>query len=673
MTKTKYLLSALLIAICLFIAGELQSMIANYNVTSYTRNSYNLGEIITKDDSPEEFQNLLNVFTAAANQNNIGIFISEYEGVSNFEETEHLYCAGNAAKYLEKALNGNYNYTSILTGNIYYDIDSLNKIRRFDRYVTVYFCGDEQAINNAQNHISGYLHSIDREDERSQGDTYQYIELGAFTLVFVIIMVFGISETGVRKKEFILKYVYGESKLLLLGKYCFFDVIAYGIIITIEVFAIAKLNSLLYCITHIIVFALCVLVGSFLCCLSLLVANPIEVLKGKKDKKAIISANWIVKVAVSALIVCVIAFFITFLNNSMTYIKTADFFEQHRDYSFCYMSKDEDWETMVYNHDNFVDNNYRTACDYYGICQPLLINREQYLTYGYQKEGANGYYIFANANAVDYLKTVIADLENTEITADYIIITPQNMINDDFINKSLLHINNRYDVYIDEGKELYNRDNVQIIETKRSYEVFATDNDKESEMGIYKNEPVIICTVPENQSKYAPDKMNLGSQPYYMLKINDDLKNELISKNGYTSFVQTNCKEQYDHFWRMNKLGLIYFGAFSVILIILEIIVLSFIVKLEFDLNKEEFCIKKVLGYTLLSRYGELIATTLLSSFICCAISIYVLSKLDTNTPAIAAVVISLILLILEFVIIVFNAIRLEKANIQKILKGGAL
>ncbi len=659
----------MLIAICLFIAGEIQPLITNYKLTSFANSSYNIGQTLTKDESYEEFNGIIEAFTIAAEENDIGIFIAKYESKSNLEEIEHFYCAGNAADYLADVFDDNYGYDSVINGKIHYDISTLNDISQLDSYITLYFCGDDQSVSNAQDYIGKYLKTSEMIEKKTQGNIYLYIEYGTLILALVLIMMFGVSDVNIKKKEYVIKYIYGESKLSLIGKYYITDAAVYCAIIAAETFAVMQLNSVACCLKEIIVFAICVLIGDLLCYLPLFKADPVYALKGQENKKKVLSTNRMIKIAVSAFIVCVIAAFITLLNDSMTYIKTADFFEQHSDYSFCYAEKDDDRETTG----RFVDNNYRIACDYYDHCQPLLINRDSYMIYDYQEDGANGYYIFANANAVDYLKTAVSEFKNTEITADYIIIAPEDMINDDFIDKNLMCINSRYNVYIDNGEELYNRDNVQIIKTERSYKVFATDNDKESEMGIYKNEPVIVCTVPENESEYPPEEMNLGSQPYYMLRISDDLKNELIDKNGYTRFVRTNCKEQYDHFWRMNRLGLIYFGAFSAVLIILEIIVLSFIVKLEFDLNKEELCIKKVLGYTLLSRYGVLIATTLLSSFICCIISTYVLGMLDTNTPAVAAVVVSLLLLILEFVIIVVNAIKLEKASIPKILKGGAL
>lgn len=673
-TKAKYFLSALLIAICLFIAGELQPMIASENLSDFPSLCLSIENSITREETPEQLDKLINVLTEAAESNGVGIFISDYESQSNIEETECLYYAGDPLESIDKAVNGHYDYVSVLSGISHFKTVPLNEARQFKVVIAVYFCGDTQSVRSAQRYIREHLDLSSHADSTANGNTFLHMELGAFAIALLIIMMFSLSDTEARKKEFILKYIYGESKWKLISKYYLTDALTYCIIIAALVFAVSKLNSLMYCLGIVMVFSLCILAGAFLCCLPLLTADPIAVLKGRNSKKKALSINRFVKVLVSAMIVCVIAVFITLLNESDTYIKTEDFFEQHSDYSFCQMEHDNEFELMTYDRENYVDSNYKTACDYYDICQPLLINREEFPVYNDEEQpGDNGYYIFANSNMMDYLKTNIAELESADVSEDYIIIAPEDTVNDEFIENCLTLINSRYNVYFFDEKVLYSRENVRIIKTEKSYKVFATDNSKESEMGVYKNEPIIICTVPENKSAYPPKEMNLGSMPYYMLKMNDELKNELIEKEGYTKFVQTNCKENFDYFWRMNKLGLIYFGAFSIMLVLLEVIVLSFVVKLEFDLNKEEFCIKRVLGYTLISRYGELIAETLISSFICCALSIFLLSLLDTNTPALAATAVSVILLVLEFVMIIFYAIKLEKANIQKILKGGAL
>ncbi len=665
-------MSALLIAACLFLTGELQTMIVNAEITSFDNLSFRIKNDFTSEISEEELDALKGVLKAAAEKNNAGLFVTSYEQQSNLEETEYFYCAGNAAEYIEETVGGHFTYDSLLTGRLNFKLCQIDELTDTDTTIDVYFCGDEKAVQTAKDYISEYITPSNVPADTFGANIYKIMSMAAFALAAALIMMFTTFDVNVRRKEYVIKCIYGESRLLLIGRYYLTDAAVYLAEITLFTVLLSQLNSLLYGIADVIIFAAMILAGVLLCYIPLFKASSVKALKGEDNTRKILFAGRTMKVMVSALIICVTAVFISLLADLKTYIKTADFFKAHSDYSFCYMAKDDDWETMAFDRENYADNNYTTAYEYYDLCEPLLINREAYLSQS-NTFGADGCYIFANANAVDYVKSVVGEFKNTRITADYVVIAPEEIIDDGFIEKNLSEINNRYDICIREDIALYNKDNIQIIKTKKSYDVFATDNSKGTEMGVYKDEPIIICTVPENESPYSPKEMNLGSQNYYMLKIDDSLKNELISKNNYTTFVQTNCKEQFDYFWRLNRLGLIYFGVFTVILLFLEAAVLSFVVRAEFELNKEELCIKKIHGYTVLSRYGEVIAETLITSGICFGVSIFILSWLDTKLPFAAAVVTGIILLAFEFAEIVFYAIRLEKRNAVKILKGGAL
>lgn len=671
MTKIKYFISALLIAICLFIVGEVQVMVTNFNLTSFENVTYRTGTMATQDSS-QEVEELISILNSAYEETNSGIFVSKYETDSNLEQTKYLYCSENAKEYVENAIDGHTKYDSVLSGRLNYKVCSFEDIKSLGNTVTIYFCGNESDVSNAIKYISDSLPRT-YEDEPSTVNIYKYIKLFAFGIAILLIVVFNIFDVNIKRKEFVIKCIYGESKYLLICKYLVTDVLLYGGEIFVMFCAISKLNSLFYCTNEVIIFSVCLLVGVVLSHIPLVKASPIYTLKGQENTRKLLVAGRVTKIMISILIICVTSFFVTLLIDLKTYIKTADFFESHSDYYFLYTESDKDMEDMLYNRDTYVARNYRIACEYYEICQPVLICNNMYATYDWQQEGANGYYVFANANAISYLKTVVKELNDATLQSDYIIIAPKSDCDNELIQKTIEEINCRYKKYIYDDVQFYNEQNVQIIKATENYEVFAMDNNVSSEMGVFKNEPIVVCTVEENKSEFSPEEMNLASQPYYMFKINDDLKDEIVEKENISVFVKTNCKEQYDYFWRMNKLGLVYFGTFSAILIVLEVVVLVLVVRSEFDLNKEELCIKKVLGYNLMSRYGEVVVETLISSVICFGLSVLALSRFDTKVPFISAIIIGLVLLVEEFIIIVCYAIRLEKRNIQKILKGGAL
>lgn len=643
-------------------------MITNYNLTSFEYTSYRIDENITQDELDE----LIDIFTSASKETSAGIFIINYESKNNLEEVEHLYCSENAKEYVKKAIDGHTVYKSILSGRLSYNICSLEDIAGLNSLVGVYFCGDETNVEGARNYIGERL-SEKYSEEPSGTNIYKYIKFVVLGLVILLIAVFNVFDVNIKRKEFVVKCIYGESKYLLISKYFVTDVLLYGGEVLVMFCAISKLNSLSYCLNDVMAFSACMVVGIFLSYIPLFVAIPVYTLKGQESTRKLLSAAHMTKIIISTLIICVISFFITLLIDMRAYIKTADFFEDHSDYYFLYLESPSDRENLMYNRETYSDRNYRLACQYFDICEPILIDHKMYAVYNGQEEGANGYYVFANANAIDYLKSVVKELNGTTINSDYIIVAPKSEVDDKFIQKSIEAINLRYDEYFSNDVQIYSEKNVQIVKTTENYEVFATDNNKTSEMGVFKNEPIIVCTRGENQSVFSPEEMNLETQSYYMFKMTDELKKEIIEKENLNTFVQTNCKEQYDYFWRMNRLGLVYFGAFSVILLVLEAAVLSFVVRSEFVLNKEELCIKKVLGYTLLSRYGEVIAETLITSSICFGVSIFALSRLDTKTPFLIAIVTGIILLLAEFIIIVAYIVRLERRNVQKILKGGAL
>ncbi len=687
MQKTKYMLSTMLIVMCLFLTGELQMMVVNWNTgAQYEGISCYLEYVITSEDTPDELRKFKQAVKSAADGENIGIIVNCQEYVSDFETVSHMYCVGNAAEYLEKELGGTYEYKSVLVGSESYDIRSIDDLQKLQLSVTIRICGDKPAINAASYKLKGALSEFEVFQDVSivpavsGGNMYLNIQLGCFGAALVLILLFNSTAAKTMKKEFTIKYVYGESRVKLIGKYWLADVLVYGCVTAIASLVISRINSLLDCMGYIVIFTLGIFVISLLCYIPMVSSSPVDVLKGGDGIKAVLNANRVLKTALSVLIVCVVTLFVAALKDSLGFIQSAELFEQHSEHSFCNIWQhqslhDVSTEELRLDHYNLI------AWDFYDRTEPLLIKRVAFPVYssgdGYSgssqnDEFANGFYIFANSNAIDYFRESISDFKDVEITADYVIIGPEELVTEKKINEILeSDINNKYGW---DAPPRYSREDIQIVKTKKSYTVFAMDGSSSgSNFGTYRNEIVVICTVPENKMDWNLESM--GSNNFYMLKIDDSLKEELMDKYHYTRFVITNCKEQYDHEAYKARIGLIYCGVFSIILIILEVTILSFVVRLQFDMNKIELCVKKVLGYTLMARYGEIIAETLATSFICCVLSVFAMSKLDITTisPLKVSVITSVILLVAEFVIIMYNAVKLEKANIQKILKGGAL
>lgn len=672
MAKTKYYVSLLLIALSLFFVGEVHNILVGYQLEDFEKSDYKIGVKISKDESPEEFDEIINMLKTACENNNIGLFISQFETNNNLEETEHFYCTPTAVEYVENALDGHFRYESVLAGTTNYKIDSLDNIKVIESRLTVSFCGEKDSIDNARSYIRQHFKQVPNYGTAGE-DTYLFIKYGSIFLAVILIGIFNLFDINLKRKEYVVKCIYGQGRLWLIAKYFFVDILIYLAEICTAFCVISKINSLGYCLKDVVIFTLILTFVIILSYIPLLVIKPISTIKGQESIKKMLTAGRLTKLFVSVLIVCSIAIFATLVADSKTYIKTADFFNQNSDYSYIFMrTKDED-ESFFIKDENYADLNYKIAYEYYDVCQPILLENKSYSVYEGENDGANGYFVFANSNAMNYLKSMISELDNVEISKDYVIIMSEKVYTQKVLELTLEEINCRYKDYMHENKVHYTGENVQVIVTKEDYEVFACDNEKTSEIGIFKNQPVVISTINENLSDQTPEELNLGTQKYYMYKMTEDIKNEIIKNYDLGEFVQTNCKEQFDYYWRMNRLGIVYFGAFTVISIILEIVMLSFIVKNEFDLNKEEFCLKKVMGYSMFSRYGQLIFETLFLSGISFLASIILLGKLLSTVTFKIAIGVCVVLLAMEFVVILIYVAKLERNKVSKILKGGAL
>lgn len=661
----KYFIFALLIAISLFAAGELQPEITSYKLNDASLVTYR----VDNDLQPEDVRQIASLLSQTAEQNGAGIFVSEFEVYDDFNETRILYYTPAALEHIKTAMNGNYSYESFLTGKVDYSLRPMSELSITHDSLDVRFCGDDTAVSYAKRDLRKVL-TVEYSENMRPEAVENYIKIAVFVLAALIIILFSLFDLNLQRKEFIIKCIYGESKIALAMKGFATDALVLCTETAGIFFVVSKLNSVACCRKEILIFTASLLAGIFVSYLTLLRARPVYTLKGQENTKKILSACHVLKLALSVMLVCAISVLIALLIDSRTYIKTSDLFKSHSDYYFVSAVESHNYHGQI-STEKPVSLNNSMAYEHYGEYLPLMLDRDYYASTG--EPGENGYYIFANSNASDYLRSAIKEISNVEFDKDYVIILPEKDTNSKLIDDTLYEINCRYNKFMESDIPIYTRENVQIIKTSRSYEVFATDDDKSSGMGVYKNEPVVLCTLPENTPGNILEEMNLSSNNYYMFKLNDRQKEQLVKDNSDMNIYFNGCKAQYDHYWRTERIGLVYFSTFSVILIILEFVLLSLTVKSEFELNKEELCIKKILGYRLLSRYGELIAGTLISSFICFGLSVFALSRMDTSVPFMAAIAVSSALLALEFCMLVYFAAKLEKANIQKALKGGAL
>ncbi|MCY1689925.1 DUF1430 domain-containing protein [Exiguobacterium sp. SL14] len=136
--------------------------------------------------------------------------------------------------------------------------------------------------------------------------------------------------------------------------------------------------------------------------------------------------------------------------------------------------------------------------------------------------------------------------------------------------------------------------------------------------------------------------------------------------------LQTNVWEKYLGIWegakRLMNMNLI----FAVLILSLELLVIWTVLRLEYQVNAIELSVQKVMGYSIWQKNRRLVLSTMgitLVSSLAVAITAYIL---DFSSPWLLLGGGALLLLV-EGTLLIWLIRKIERANVQRILKGGNL
>ena len=139
------------------------------------------------------------------------------------------------------------------------------------------------------------------------------------------------------------------------------------------------------------------------------------------------------------------------------------------------------------------------------------------------------------------------------------------------------------------------------------------------------------------------------------------LEDEIISKS--------NVLDVYNHSWAIASRNMRMLLVLSVFLLFLEMVLIMFIIRLEYQFNAVEMALKKVHGYTLLNRNWRILKTTVYGALvgILTALFLSIVLQMPGGVPLVLA---GLLMMFLELSYILWRAKRIEKTTISSILKG---
>lgn len=273
-------------------------------------------------------------------------------------------------------------------------------------------------------------------------------------------------------------------------------------------------------------------------------------------------------------------------------------------------------------------------------------------------------FIYCNANAADYIDRLFGEYRD-EMNADVCIFVPDNVSEDDpaILRAEGLGIP-------DYAGDSWKPD-IKIIHYQGRKTGFYLSSSEDSLLTFVEN-PVVayIMRTPAETGVPVMDTHKASASGNIAFRADTAMLRELQARNDIRCEVipiSETVQREFDSVKRIcGALALI-----CVVFVALDLFVSGFLIRMEYRLRAKEYCIKTVLGYTMLQKFGSFLTMSALSVLVSIVLVILLRNQLHVN-PVVLAVICGG-MLIADTVTIFVYAVRIERSSIVSCLKGGAL
>ncbi|MWC27096.1 DUF1430 domain-containing protein [Paenibacillus sp. MMS18-CY102] len=655
MKTIKYIISFFILFVGLLIIGESHTFRLNNFYTAFDSTTLYLQPNTTEE---EMIQDTLQ----SARRNNVEVFTYTMQPRSaNLTEFE-IYATTGVQAYFKKNLDiVAKEYPSLLLGNISFKFHELSSLKDVANVHDYYVIGSHDKAKQFKiDLINKYAgnHPIQGYESNELRNTI----IGIWVLIIAIILLLSFYDVIYQKKESLIRVSMGEPISRIVWKNIAYDSIGFILIFGLIVYTLSNYTHVYFEFKLSLLFLLILLVTNALLYVNLYFYNLKEVFSNAKaSSNKLLTLNYGLKFVTIVITILVISGNIALMIESYQLYKQKSFFEDHKDYSYirlAYKPLTSSDGTVNFRDGEKERVNYAFYKQFFEKSDGILLSTTEGMT---KNRGG----IYANRNALGYLSGKIDKIKNMELTKDIYFFLPKKRSTEAGVLDEL-----KLTVRQFEGDQFsYTYD---IIYYESNIEMLRINEDSLYGSELIENPTVIYNNLPANK---------LGSHPKFtyhsteiMYNITDQEFNQFVQNNQLSglSATKTNVLDYFNKGWNAAKRILYMNLIFSMLVLFLEFIIISSIIKLEYEVNAIELSIKKVLGYSVCAKNRKIILMTIITTIlsIISAVIAALLSGLhDVQYLAAGGIVI----LVLELAVIGFRIRRIENVMIQKILKGGGL
>lgn len=624
-----------------------QNELSNFSTAYYKASSFEV--------STENIQDFLEDAQKASSKNNVEVFSYYREIKSKFRFTLHIY---GDSDVIRKSIKDVANveekqYTSLISGITDVKYHGLKELEpesvNYENFIC--YIGDETAVNSTYKDLEAKYNLTSPQYWNATEKDMVIIVWGMISLLMIIM---NLVEVIRRKKEIAVRVLFGESVSSIVFKTAISNLVS-----SIVIFILAKLLMLNFISgayeNKLII--LIYLVGVALSTLPYFIFYSMDIkklLSNATDSKGSMYLLYALKLIAGALTIITLITNISSINGDLfadgSLLKSyynANYLRVQTE-GFDYDKEQKFWDE-VYEKEYSVMNP--------SICINIL-------------NGKNDV-IFVNNNGKDMLQGFKESVEKESSDEnDLIIFIPKGKSFEE--NKMLAY--DRLEFCFKYPKEDFKDWKIKYVEYSDSKYFSYLDNNSIDGVERTKN-PILIYQL-NNDLKI--DGANLQGYKGEAILFNTSKENleEICSKYenilGNYNQVITNVEDQYNYNHTFLVKLLAFLSSLCVVIIFLDIVIILAVSQLEFRRNAMKISLMKILGYGIFNRHKSFLILVMIENLVIFT-GFLILSLISKRIDTRITILVSALVILIEFIIIIFNIIRIERTNVQKSLKGGCL
>ncbi len=643
MKTIKGILLFFIISLCFILQCEIyQNELGNFDRAEYMVSRVNVPD--------EELEGFLAELTQTSDENGVSVFSTSILMESSYKTTLRIY--GDTEEIRDELYRtmkiSETTYTSLFSGITtveFYDFSELAAADSYNDNLISYIGQDED--------VEAVYETLSKKYSLTYPDYWEITEkdlvIVLWLMVAALLMIINCVEVIRRKKEVVVRRSFGEGAGEIIGASVARDVLLYILVyIAARLFVFhfvsgefgGKLALLIYVIA-------CLL--SFVPYISYSAFDVRKAFSNAGESGAVLWLLYALKLVATVFVIFTISTNLSSINwSGNSDILTS---EEYRNNSYLTLQQVNSDGSGTKLWDELFENEYDILKPV--ICLNILDDNRDY--------------ILANEYANEMLGDFKDVLQQMDDDADLVIIVPKSRHEADLKETALSVL----EMFADDGFEDLNIQYITYSDSKRL--VYMRSD------GIYGTEktknPVLIYKKSDNVSLIGSSIMNYGANDVFFGITDEDLEKietEYASYFDGVRLVQTNVYDAYSYRDNFITRLISFLSSLCVITLILDIAIILSVNGMEYRRTAMEHALKQVLGFGLYERnkrmFQRSMGMDLIAVIIACVIGVAITETSPWIVLGVGAVVI-----IIEVLIICQSILRMERENVQKVLKGGCL